>query len=203
MVSIPLGRRMARILKPSKGKNSDISTGFLLSVVLHCVIFAVAGFSLIKQPQFGVDKGVGGVEVDLVARSEPVAPQEIVVPAPPPVVKQDPSPLKTTGKDQVTAKSTGGAITEAQSDYLKNPAPAYPEAARRRGYEGTVVLTARIDKTGFVLLVGIEQSSGHSLLDEAALKAVKRWQFCPGMLGNIPVESTVRVPVKFDLKDAR
>jgi TonB family protein len=205
---------LIRVDDARRREKRDKSMGFMCSVILHLVVFGVAGLSLIKQPQFGVDQGLSGMEVDLVAPAVETPKQEVlpppeeaksdfVEPAPAPVGKTEPSPVATQGKDEVTMKSTGGAITEAKPDYLKNPAPSYPESARRRGYQGAVMLRAVIDKTGTPIQVDIEQSSGHSLLDEAALKAVQKWRFRPGLLGNIPVESTVRVPIKFDLQDAR
>ena len=48
--------------------------------------------------------------------------------------------------------------------------------------------------------VALHKTSGHSLLDEAALSAVKDWKFIPAMDGNFPVQSVVRLPVRFDLK---
>jgi len=203
------------LIRLDEARRKDKSMGFFVSVILHTVIFAVAGISLIKQPEFGIDRGESGVDVELVAAAEPAPAQAAVEPLPveeiksdivekvtEPVIQAQPSVLKQEGKDQMTVRSSGGAISEAKPDYLKNPAPEYPQAARRRRQEGVVILTAFIDKSGNALKVIIEKSSGHRLLDEAALNAVRKWRFRPGQLGNIPVESTVRVPVRFDLKDA-
>ena len=48
----------------------------------------------------------------------------------------------------------------------------------------------------------LHKTSGYSILDEAALSAVKGWQFGPAMDGNFPVERVVRMPVRFDLRAA-
>jgi outer membrane biosynthesis protein TonB len=148
-------------------RRRDKSWGFFLSVILHTVIFAIAGISLIKQPEFGVDRGVSGIDVDLVAASVEEKPQEIVVPPPEevksdfvekipepiPVVKAVAAPVNTKGKDEVTAQSTGGAISEAKPDYLNNPAPPYPYEARKKGWEGTVILRVSVSKNGDATLL--------------------------------------------------
>ena len=50
--------------------------------------------------------------------------------------------------------------------------------------------------------VTLHKTSGYSILDEAALAAVKGWQFVPAMDGNFPIQSMVRMPVRFDLRAA-
>jgi protein TonB len=203
----------------------DKYLSFFVSALIHASIILIAMISFIKPPVFAVDHGVSSIEVNLVA-----APSEVVTPQPPPmppvpvksefVVKQIVKPVtkvvtsiikkderkiipKTRGKGQATAQSARGAVSEAKPDYLNNPAPVYPEIARQLGYEGIVFLTADIDKSGMPVKVEIEKSSGHSQLDEAALKAVKTWKFRPGEFGNMPIESVVRVPIKFYLGESK
>ncbi len=203
------------IIRLDKSRRRDKSVSFSISICLHVLVFVLISVSLIKPPQFAVDKGAGSIEVNLVAAPSEVTPQVEVVKAPvevksdftqkeavKPVIEKE-TISKTTGKEQMTVQSTGGAITEAKPDYLKNPAPVYPESARRRGYEGTVFLIAQVNKDGYAEQVEIETSSGHSSLDEAALKAVKTWRFRPALLGSIPVSSSVRVPVRFNLEDQK
>lgn len=103
------------------------------------------------------------------------------------------------GKDPTTLQSSEGASTEAKPSYLRNPSPRYPEISRRLGEEGVVLLFVIVNREGYVVEVRVDQSSGHSLLDEAAVKAVKRWKFEPARLGPLPVESKVRIPVRFQL----
>lgn len=93
-----------------------------------------------------------------------------------------------------TGSGTNGL---AQPDYLQNPSPAYPLLARRNGWEGTAVLRVDVTTTGTAAQVALLQSSGHSVLDEAATAAVRRWRFRPARLGNDPVDSEVDVPVRF------
>ncbi len=90
-------------------------------------------------------------------------------------------------------------VREAMPLYRINPAPKYPRIARRRGYQGTVVLEVLVDRNGRVGELRVYTSSGYRILDRAALASVKGWAFEPGMRGDQKVEMWVRVPVRFQL----
>lgn len=77
--------------------------------------------------------------------------------------------------------------------------PAYPRRARRLGQEGVVLVQARLNTDGNVLEVRLASSSGFKLLDEAAMKAVRKWEFVPARQQGKYVMSWVQVPVKFIL----
>jgi protein TonB len=63
-----------------------------------------------------------------------------------------------------------------------------------------VRLRANIDAQGMLLDLVIEQSSGYPLLDEAALKAIRKWRFRPGTRNGEAVAGSVVIPVEFQLK---
>ena len=84
--------------------------------------------------------------------------------------------------------------------YRKNSPPPYPRLARRRGYEGTVLLEVLVKEDGRVGTVRVNRSSGHKSLDRAALTGVKNWLFRPGSKGDEPNEMWVKIPVRFQLK---
>lgn len=87
------------------------------------------------------------------------------------------------------------------SDEILEPAvlmskvtPVYPEPARRAGIEGTVVLEVAIDASGRV--TDAEVLRGLPLgLSEAALEAVRRWQYRParGPAGTVASRKSVRI----------
>jgi protein TonB len=79
--------------------------------------------------------------------------------------------------------------------------PRYPEAARRRGEQGRVMLRVSVSTDGLPTDVEIARSSGHHTLDEAAVSAVKRWRFVPASQGGRPVAGVADVPVRFQLRD--
>lgn len=101
-----------------------------------------------------------------------------------------------------TAKAPLAQATEARydADYLNNPSPIYPPLSRRLREQGLVLLKVKVRADGSADSVLIERASGSARLDDAALSAVKRWQFVPAKRGNEPVESWVLVPIEFELK---
>ena len=196
---------------------NDKLIGFTVAVFFHGALFAVGTAAFIKEPSYGIETGTSGIEVNLVAAPieaksveevkeiKPVEPENIPqlkaqVQTPLPPIAPE---IKSSGKDNINFHSAGGAISEAKPDYLTNPPPPYPFKARQNGWEGLVSLKVSVGKSGSCLEVEIEKSSGHAILDEAAVKAVKTWKFHPAQLGNMPIESIVRVPVRFYLDDLK
>ncbi len=88
----------------------------------------------------------------------------------------------------------------AYPDYGKNPELGYPPFALRRGFEGRVVLRVLVSKEGQALKVTLAKSSGHAILDRAAIKAVREWIFKPGKLNGVPIDMWVKVPVVYELR---
>lgn len=91
-------------------------------------------------------------------------------------------------------------IREARPLYRSNPPPKYPAVARRRGFQGNVVLEVLVGPVGNVIELHVLSSSGYPILDRAAKSSVKNWTFEPGMRGQEKVEMWVRVPIRFELK---
>ena len=90
--------------------------------------------------------------------------------------------------------------TKAIPKYKTNPDPLYPRIAKKRGYQGQVLLLVTVSKQGTVKKVTISKSSGHKVLDKSALKTVKQWHFYPGTKDGKPVEMSVTIPIRFNLK---
>ena len=76
--------------------------------------------------------------------------------------------------------------------------PVYPEIARSARKEGTVILEAVLDRTGRVSRVRVTKSS--PLLDQAAIDAVRQWQYSPSTLHGQPVEVLMTVTITFTLQ---
>ena len=91
-------------------------------------------------------------------------------------------------------------IREAIPVYRKNPSPKYPRVARKRGYQGTVIMEVLVNREGRVEDLRLFESSGYTVLDRAATASVKNWLFEPGMRGDEKVEMWVKVPIRFRLK---
>ena len=132
-----------------------------------------------------------------VATPTPPKPIAIVAPATraAPVIGDGSSPKP--GSEPTTQEAQPGI--RAKPNYLKNPEPPYPAMARRRRQEGLVLLSVRVSAQGRAVRVELKQSSGFPVLDEAALQAVRGWEFEPARLGAVGVESEIEVPVRFKL----
>ena len=88
---------------------------------------------------------------------------------------------------------------KANAAYLHNPKPLYPAMAKRQQWEGKVILKVKVLASGAASEVSIQTTSGHEILDEAALEAVRQWHFVPAKRGGQPVDSWVGVPINFNL----
>jgi protein TonB len=94
-------------------------------------------------------------------------------------------------------------FTEAnfKANYAHNPKPDYPAIAKSRGWQGKVFLRVQVSVDGSAENVVVDRSSGHDMLDESAIEAVKKWRFIPAKRGETPVASSVIVPIIFTLRD--
>jgi protein TonB len=146
-----------------------------------------------------------------VFRPRPVSPVDDREPAPPKAQQAPPSgppdrpvPEKTAATTPSAsgpaARNAHAAVRASVPLYDLNPPPVYPWVARRRHYQGTVLLDVRVTAKGIVAEVKVARSSGYPVLDRSALKSVRRWRFEPARRGSRPVETWVQVPVRFELK---
>lgn len=105
--------------------------------------------------------------------SDAVRPEEAPVSA-------APSRSEETAPVQVTKASPSGSDLKADHRWLAESLwrrvaelKRYPSSARISGQEGKVILKAVIRSDGHLADVSIQKSSGHELLDAAAIEAVK------------------------------
>ncbi len=82
-----------------------------------------------------------------------------------------------------------------------NRPPSYPEAARRRGEQGRVTLRVSVSAEGAPREVDVLTTSGHPILDSAALAAVRHWRFAPATRTGRPVAAIADVPIRFRLEN--
>ena len=82
---------------------------------------------------------------------------------------------------------------------IRNPPPDYPAKARAARIQGTVIVSGRILRTGFVVDLKVLRGV-HQLLDDATVKAVSEWRYEPAMCGDTPVEVFVSTSATFSLQ---
>ncbi|MBP5986687.1 MAG: TonB family protein [Azonexus sp.] len=88
--------------------------------------------------------------------------------------------------------------TQTVRDHLKKLDAAgqfYPAEAIAQGLQGEVDVLLVIDEAGKVVAARVEQGSGHPILDEAALRAVRSLQSLPA-----DAPRQVVLPVRFRLR---
>ncbi|MES2961399.1 MAG: energy transducer TonB [Pseudomonadota bacterium] len=108
---------------------------------------------------------------------------------------------ETSGRVDPNATATKSAETDPVFDaaYLNNPAPSYPQAAKRKGIQGKVMVNVTVKPDGTPAAVQVCHSSGSNILDDAALEAVRQWKFIPARRGGEFVQANVVVPVDFKM----
>jgi protein TonB len=122
---------------------------------------------------------------------EPETVAEVDDDPPPAPVKAAPPPPPVVEKVTPPSGSAG---------YLHNPAPEYPSIAEEEGWEGRVILKVHVLASGRPDSVTVQKSSGHDVLDQAAVRTVKgSWHFAPAKRGDTPTDGWVSVPIVFNL----
>lgn len=91
----------------------------------------------------------------------------------------------------------GGNIPSTPARYARCPAPLFPDEARKAGLAGTVLLRVEIDENGRPLAVAVRRSSGHEVLDQAALRAVRNWRFEPARSRGKTIGTRLEIPIRF------
>jgi protein TonB len=109
-------------------------------------------------------------------------PRVVVGDPPPPPVRQEPVRI-------------GGTIRQPQK--VHNVDPVYPAIAQAARVQGIVIIEATLSPDGRISNARILRSI--PLLDEAALDAVRQWQYTPTMLNGMPVPVIMTITVMFTL----
>ena len=155
----------------------------------------------------------------------PAAPLALVtapispVPAPSALSPQS-APMKTTAasaKSGQRARPNGGVSSQPTGSGLAGGGsrmpgyvppsfrlrykPPYPEEARARRLEGTVLLLVSLDATGHVTAAALQRTCGHGILDRAALAAVRSWLFEPARQNGAAIAGQVEIPIRFRFEE--
>ncbi|MGR6861622.1 TonB family protein [Aliivibrio salmonicida] len=103
-----------------------------------------------------------------------------------------------------SAVSKSGATEKPQlvkkPSFLKRPnPPRYPRIAQRKGIEGIALYEIWLNENGKQVKQQLITSSGASVLDEAALNAIRDWKFSPQVINGQAIAHRVQIPVRFSL----
>jgi protein TonB len=75
--------------------------------------------------------------------------------------------------------------------------PQYPPLAKRARIQGTVRMSAIINKEGKI--IELKVIDGHPFLVDAAVEVVRKWRYRPTYLGGEPVEVATQIIMRFHL----
>ncbi|MBS0208447.1 MAG: energy transducer TonB [Planctomycetes bacterium] len=84
---------------------------------------------------------------------------------------------------------------------LSNRKVPYPAEAVRNRLTGRVLAAVWVAADGSVTRVTLDRSSGHEILDKAALEMLREWRFHPARRRGVPVPYEVNIPVNFGFAD--
>ena len=80
---------------------------------------------------------------------------------------------------------------------IRRVEPVYPPLAKTARIQGQVILHAVISKSGSI--ENLQVMSGHPMLVQSALDAVRQWKYKPYILNGEPVEVDTTVTVNYNL----
>ena len=184
----PAGSRVAavKVSKPVQKKVSEIEDGRLRTPTAIPQKIAVVQDEpppLMAGVLGGIPGGVpggtpGGVLGGVLGNPmPPIVPKAAALPAPP----------------QKLRISSG----VAEANLIHRILPQYPPLARQARIEGVVKLQAIISKDGSI--ENLRVVSGHKMLAQAALEAVRQWRYKPTLLNGEPYEAETEISVVFTL----
>ena len=130
---------------------------------------------------------VGGVLGGILGGVPSAAPPP---PPPPPKKEEKKAPPKQEGPVTI-----GGRVQAAK--LIVHPDPIYPQIAKTARISGKVVLEAIIGENGHI--ESLHVVTGHPMLQQAALQAVRQWVYQPTLLNEQPVKVSTTIEVNFTL----
>lgn len=153
----------------------------------------------------------------------PVAPP-VATPAPPPAAPARPAASAPSESEQAlsqlhvestevkaaprsTVRARTPATTTALADasgaaapvLTKRVEPVYPTDAKRTRRQGWVDVTFTVQPDGSVTGASVADADPKYVFDRAALSAVSRWQFSPGVQDGKPIAQTMKQRIEFRL----
>jgi TonB family protein len=93
----------------------------------------------------------------------------------------------------VIGNSQAADDTHAKHHALYAPRPNYPLYARQYHWTGEGLFACHIRPDGTVASVDVLRSTGHAMLDRAAIKALRQWRFQSGDM------NAIKIPINFSM----
>jgi protein TonB len=177
-------------------RNADgvrLAVAGFLSLLFHAAILAGDHLLHFSGPKRRVPEPLQATLV------EPLPPPpELIAPKTPPQVaakperKTEPKPRSLPSQPAHSGFTAVEAVRLAQQQIARQL--LYPEEAVARGLEGQATVRLFFDESGTAIAARLERSSGHTLLDDAAVRAANGVRLPAG------TPSEIVLPVRFRLR---
>ena len=194
-----------------------ISTSLAIAFAVHILIIVVSTFLIDKGPspflldtKNAINVQFGSLSGGSSPKKSTAAPQTLATAS----TKTTPTLLSTTqgatsgqanasekgngtgsGSGTGTGSGDGNGTYDFGNSAVSYKEPTYPRLAIKRELQGSVRIRVKVSPEGKPTNTEILKSSGHELLDKAALEAVPFWQFQPKTLSYF-VEKTIVFQLK-------
>jgi len=165
-------------------------SALLLSLLVHTLTFAP---NLLPAP--GREPPPPPLQARL--QAPPPAPEVVPLTLPEQPPGASPPPIKSRSAKTAPSPTAAGWQQEIRRQFSEQQRRGefYPAEAIARGLQGEALVLLLLAPDGSVAAARIEQSSGHDLLDDAALRAVRALRALPA---DAPRETLL--PVRFRLR---
>ena len=151
---------------------------------IHVVVIALSMNVWVKQLPKKANQPLP-IQVSLIAPPQPkVASKTMVGKTGQQVIKKKPTSLPGDRKQPQTAQKAD---------------PVYPKVALNNEWQGTVKVLVQVSNTGNPTHIKVTQSSGHSSLDTAFVRAVKQYTFKPKRVMGKNVNGSIALAYTFQL----
>jgi TonB family protein len=166
--------------------------------------FPLTGASMYAQeqnPRFEFKNPLTNTSVPESAKNQiaSLAVEALPVVAPAPAAAPAPAQVQNAGAENSAPQKAPIRVGDniQESKLIRKVAPVYPELAIRARVKGAVKLAITVDEAGYVKEVQV--MGGHPLLIDAAVAAVKQWQYSPTLLNGAPVPVLAQVTIIFNM----
>ena len=191
--------------------------GLLLVLILHGILlYGLWSYRFIPTPGEALTIMVNLINPLPMKQSEPPkpAPSKPPKPLPPepsvPAQLQVEAPVIQHDEPVVNATAQVADVSPLLTQPVELPSelsvvcskrsqPDYPAAAKRMNQQGKVMLRVELGEDGRVTNAEIKTSSGHRLLDDAALTNVKTWRCTPVIRNGVVVKAVALQQFSFIL----
>lgn len=171
----------------------EVASGFIAPTEIPKTIPPPTDEPVVADIPRVADSALGGIPGGVIGGALPTGIQGMLLGPTPPPPPLPPPPMELPKPRAPLAVSN----LQQQSKLIRMIQPVYPPLARNARVQGVVLLHIVVDEGGNVSEADV--LSGHPLLDDAAVAAVKQWKYSPTILNGSPIQVSTTVNVIFTL----